>query len=103
MMTFNVDLIQSIFAYAGLNLVEPTKTRFNSLFDVFAFNADPRIMPRPILRELQPSSIIECIRNAFNDPVNFFGCNNKKAKQDGSSGVLNIISNECKTIGSCNF
>lgn len=69
----NADLIYSCFVPVGMNFTEPTKTRFETLFDVFAYYANPRIMHRPMLRTFQLDSVSESIRNAFDDSVNF--CN----------------------------
>lgn len=74
-----VDLsIYSCFLLVELDLTEPTKTHFATLFDVFAFFANPRIMHKPMLRTHQLDSIIESIGNAFGDSVsiNWVDCIN---------------------------
>lgn len=65
-------LMNYFLAFVGLNLRVPTKTTFETMYEVFAYFPSPRIMVKPMKRHCQSQPIGESIKYSFGDIVSNF-------------------------------
>lgn len=57
------------FSFVEINILEPKETPFESLYEVFAYFANPRVMYKPITRQFEAESVNESLKFAFGDEV----------------------------------